>query len=357
MSDMPATSTAEGSERSSLPLPAVVAAGDRGAARPVQGEAKVYLELGGRPLVAHAVATLQRVPEIGSVFVVGDADRLEAALRPLVPELRKPLRIVPQFRNLYENCWETYRRLLPGAGVEGRDPSPEDLDRVVLYLSADIPFATAEEISHFVSLGLALDQDYACGLSTEASMQAFYPKTPGDPGIRMAYFNVREGRFRQNNLHLVRPARLLHRHYIQDMYEHRYQRQLWPIVGLAWRLLRSHRGGVATLGYYLLLQLASLADRRGWRGIADRVRAHIPLPRLERGISSLLGCRYRFAITELGGAAVDIDNEHDYLAARERFDEWSHGQRALAEALVGRVSLPEIASDAGLTVLRDEGGG
>ena len=128
-----------------------------------------------------------------------------------------------------------------------------------------------------------------------------------------------------------------------------------PIVGLAWRLLRSHRGGVATLGYYFLLQLASLADRRGWRSIADRVRAHIPMPRLERGISSLLGCRYRFVITELGGAAVDIDNDHDYLAARERFDEWSHGQRALAEALVGRVSLPEIASDAGLTVLRDEG--
>jgi hypothetical protein len=169
----------------------------------------VYLELGGQPMVTRAVATLQRVPEISEVFVVGDADRLEAALRPLVPELRKPLRVVPQFGNLYENCWEAYRRLLPGAGVAGRDPEADDLDQYVLYLSADIPFATAEEISHFVRLGLELDQDYAVGLSTEASMQAFYPKTPGDPGIRMAYFNVREGRYRQNNLHLVRPGRLL----------------------------------------------------------------------------------------------------------------------------------------------------
>jgi CTP:molybdopterin cytidylyltransferase MocA len=355
VTDRVADSTAEGSRRSPLPLPAVVAAGDRGAARPVRGESKVYLELGGQPMVARAVATLQRVPEISEVFVVGDADRLEAALRPLVPELRKPLRIVPQFRNLYENCWETYRRLLPGAGVAGRDPEADDLDRYVLYLSADIPFTTAEEISHFVRLGLDLDRDYALGLSTEASMQAFYPKTPGDPGIRMAYFNVREGRYRQNNLHLLRPGRLLNRHYIQDMYEHRYQRQLWPIVGLAWRLLRSHRGGVATLGYYLLLQLASLADRSGYRRLADRVRAHIPLPRLEQGVSALLGCRYRFVVTELGGAAVDIDNEHDYDAARERFDEWLHGQRAQAEELVGRVSLPPVAEDAGLQVLREGG--
>jgi hypothetical protein len=110
---------------------------------------------------------------------------------------------------------------------------------------------------------------------------------------------------------------------------------------------------VATLGYYLLLQLASLADRRGLRSLADWIRARIPLPRLERGISALLGCRYRFVVTELGGAAVDIDNEHDYDAARERFDEWSHDQRAQAEELVGRVSLPAAAEGAGLQVLRD----
>lgn len=350
-------SPARGAERLTesgrRPVPAIVAAGDRGAAKPVRGESKVYLELAGRSMVARVVATLQRVPEVSQVFVVGDADRLEAVLRPLVPELRKPLRVVPQFRNLYENCWQTYRRALPGAGADGRDPEGADLDQQVLYLSADIPFATAEEISYFLRRGLELDQDYALGLSTEASMRPFYPKSPGDPGIRMAYFNVREGRYRQNNLHLVRPGRLEHRYYIQDMYEHRYQRQFLPIVGLAWRLLRSHRGGFATLGYYLLLQLASLADRHGWRRCADRLRARIRLPRIESGVSSLLGCRFRFVISELGGAAVDIDNEDDYQAARERFDEWLHGQNARAQELAGRLPLPEVASAAELSVLRE----
>ena len=41
----------------SSPIPAVVAAGDRGAARPVRGQSKVYLELGGRTMVARAVET------------------------------------------------------------------------------------------------------------------------------------------------------------------------------------------------------------------------------------------------------------------------------------------------------------
>ena len=47
----------------------------------------------------------------------------------------------------------------------------------------------------------------------------------------MAYFNLREGRFRQSNLHLVKPAKLGNRHYIEDMYEHRYQRQLGQALG------------------------------------------------------------------------------------------------------------------------------
>ena len=302
-------------------------------------------------MVARAVSALQGVPEISEVWVVGDAERLEATLRPLVPELRKPLRIVPQFRNLYENCWETYRRILPGAGGEGRDPREADLDQRVLYLSADIPFATAQEISYFVRRGLALDCDYALGLSTEESMAAFLPKAPGEPGIRMASFNVREGRFRQNNLHLVRPGRLLHRHYIQDMYAHRYQRQFGTVLALAWRLLRSHGGGLRTLAYYGLLQLASVADRRGWRALADRIRARIPIARLERGISSLLGCRYRFEVTELGGCAVDIDNEPDYRAAEARFDEWLHAQQARAETVGGRLVLPKAGAEATLTVL------
>ena len=50
---------------------------------------------------------LQRVPEVSEVWVVGNAERLEKALGEdaAARELVKPLWIVPQFRNLYENAW------------------------------------------------------------------------------------------------------------------------------------------------------------------------------------------------------------------------------------------------------------
>ena len=142
-----------------MQIPAVVTAGDRGAAKAVHGESKGYLDIGGRPLVAHVVATLQSVPEVSEIWVVGDAERLGSVLaaEPLHRALHKPVYVVPQQTNLYENAWSAYRRLLSGAGGSGRDPGPEDLDTQALYISADLPFATPQEISAFVRQACQLD--------------------------------------------------------------------------------------------------------------------------------------------------------------------------------------------------------
>jgi GTP:adenosylcobinamide-phosphate guanylyltransferase len=321
-----------------MSVPAIVAAGDLRAAKAVYGDSKAYLELGGRPLVVHAVATLQAVPEVSEVWVVGNPERLAAVLGsdPVRALLRKPLHIVPQFRNLYENGWETYRRLLPGAGPDGRDPGPGDSDVSVLFLSADIPFATPEEISAFVRQAQESDSDYALGLVTEESLRDFYPVAYGEPGIRPAYFNLREGRFRQSNLHLIRPARIRNRHYVEEMYEHRHQREFGQIAGLAWRLLRSERGGFAVVGYYLLMHCAGFADRWGLGGIADFVRGYIPMPRIERGCSSLLGGSFRFIVTQGGGCAIDIDTEREFDAAQLRYEAWQAAQRERVLRIYGR---------------------
>jgi GTP:adenosylcobinamide-phosphate guanylyltransferase len=320
-------------------IPAIVAAGDRRAAKDVRGESKPYLMLAGRPLVAHVVAMLQQVPEVTEVWVVGNAERLDAVLGTPAfrAALTKPLHVVPQFRNLFENAWETYRRLLPGAGAEGRDPGPDDAEQPVLCLSADLPFATPQEVSAFVRQGLAAGCDYALGLSTEDAMSDFYPEKSGAPGIHMAYFNLREGRFRQSNLHLVKPAKLGNRHYIEEMYEHRYQKQVGEMVKLGWTLLRAEGGGLAVIYYYALMHLAGVADRRDWRRIADFLRNRIPMPRIERGCSALLRTQFRFIVTEGGGCAVDIDNEADYDAATQLYEQWRARQQARVEARYGPV--------------------
>jgi len=149
-----------------LGIPAIVTAGDNRAAKTVYGQSKVYLEIDGLTLVAHVVRTLQDCPEVDAVWVVGDTTRLEAALgcEQLKKSLRKPLHIVPQQRDLISNAWETYRRVLSGDVLEGRDPRPDELDTEVFLLSADIPLATAQEFSSFVQQAQAMNIDYALGL-------------------------------------------------------------------------------------------------------------------------------------------------------------------------------------------------
>ncbi len=329
-------------------IPAVVAAGDQRAAKAVYGRSKVYLELGGKALVAHVVAALQAVPEVSEVWVVGDRKRLEEIFdrKENRENLCKPLHIVSQFRNLYENIWQTYRRLLPDAGDAGRDPGTDDEQRPVLYLSADLPFATAQEISLFVQRSLEIDCDYALGLVTEESMAAFYPASPGEPGIRMAYFNVREGRFRVSNLHLVKPARIANRLYIEEMYEHRYQKQFGNIVGLAWTLLKTEEGGLRILGFYILIHLAGISNRLGWRRLADWIRAWIPLDRIAEACSSLLRASCRFVVTDVGGCGLDIDNERDYDVAQLAFEKWHAAQVERAERLYGRLPARSIPNTA-----------
>jgi GTP:adenosylcobinamide-phosphate guanylyltransferase len=325
-----------------MSVPAIVAAGDLRAAKAIHGDSKAYLELGGRALVVHAISALQDVPEVSEVWVVGNAERLERVLgtAELRAALRKPLHIVPQFRSLYENGWETFRRLLPGAGPEGRDPGPQDADTPVLFLSADIPFATPEEISAFVRAALETRCDYALGLVTEDSMRDFHPTASGEPGIRMACFNLREGRYRQSNLHLLRPARIGNRHYVEEMYEHRHQREFGQILGLAWRLLRSERGGLVVFAYYLLMHMAGFLDRRGFVRTADALRRWIPAARIERGVSSLLRASFRLIATEAGGSAVDIDTEEDFDIAKLRYESWWKAQRERAARVHGTPALP-----------------
>lgn len=331
-------------------VPAIVLAGDGRAAKAVYGESKIYLEIAGRPLVAHVVSVLQDVPEVSEIWVVGDAERLNPLLgEGAEPGPRKPLHVVPQLRSIYENGWQTYRRLLPDAGPDGRDPGPADLDLPVLYISGDLPFATPQEISVFVRRALATGASYVVGLVEREALQLFGPGEDGEPGIVPAYFNLREGRFRLSNLHLIRPGRIVKRFYLQEMYEHRYQKEWGNILGLAWQLLSHEAGGLAVVAYYGLAHLAGAANRRGWPRLADWIRSRVPSARIERGCSGLLGASFCFTITEGGGCAIDIDNEFEYDVARERYAQWHEAQRQRVLELYGTLALPAGAKpeDAG----------
>ena len=325
-------------------IPAIVMAGDRGAARAIYGQSKVYLEIEGVPLVARVVLTLQFVAEVDEVWVVGDRDRLEAVFADskLRQMIHKPLHITAQHANLYENAWGTFKRALPGAGPEGRTPEGDDLDFRTLYLSSDLPFASPQEISHFIEKSMALDCDYALGLVTEAAVAAYRKNSQEGPegeGLDIAFFNLRDGRVRQSNLHLAKPARILNRKFIQDMYRYRHMRAFGSMVGLG-SILLFREGGFAILFFYLIMHLSGFADRKGWKRLARIIRYGVTLKTNEWGVSKLLDCRFRFVITEIGGCAIDVDTEEEYEAIRRNFSAWSALERKRATALLG----PETSS-------------
>lgn len=319
-------------------MPAIVTAGDSRAAKAVYGKSKIYLEVEGLALVAHVVRTLQPVPEIDAVWVVGDPGRLEAALgdADFRAALTKPLYIVPQQRDLISNAWETYRRTLTGDVAEGRDPETEaELDHEVLYLSGDVPLATPQEISAFVQKAKSIDKDYVLGLCPAESLDVFRPTQPGETGIKVAYFNLADGRFRQNNLHYARPGRIGRLDRIEEMYEMRHQRRFWNMFTLTMRLLLDRVGGIKIAVLFSMMHFAGIADRNGYRGLARILARPVTLDINERTICKILDTRFALAVTESGGCALDVDTEEEYDAICERYQEWSQDQQARSLALYG----------------------
>jgi len=314
-------------------LPAIVLAGDGDDAKAVCGDSKVFLEIGGWPLVVHVILALQEVPLVSEVWVVGNAARLEASLgkTEIQERLTKPLHILPQGRNLYENAWGTYRQALAGLGNPPRDPLPAELDRRFFYLSGDLPFCFSEELTAFLTRAMDIDADYILGLVEEHSLADFLPREAGEAGIIPAYYNATEGRYRQSNLQLAKPARIGCRRVIGDLYHFRYQRKLINMLNLAWGLAHVPRGAVGLVWLFLKVHLAAYFHRRGSDSLSNWIRRFITMDKCAKAMGLGIQSSLRFAVTELGGCAIDIDTEHDYLAVRARYDEWLEAQQRRIE--------------------------
>lgn len=326
-------------------VPAIITAGDSRAAKAVYGKSKIYLEVDGLTLVAHIVVTLQQVPEVDAVWVVGNAERLEVALgvERVQSALQKPLYIVPQQRDLISNAWETFRRTLSGNVLEGKDPDPDELDREAFFMSGDIPLATPQEFSGFIQSAQAMDLDYVLGLCPAEALDVFRPSAPGETGITVAYFNLRDGRFRQNNLHYARPGRIGRLDRIEEMYELRHQRRFWNMFTLSVRLLLSRVGGLKIAVLFGFMHLAGIADRKGHSRLARLLARFVTLEDNRTTISRILDTRFAFAVTESAGCGLDIDTEDEYDAICERFEEWKQTLEARSLALHG--PLPTLEAE------------
>ncbi len=313
----------------------IVVAGDKGKSHPVLGANKAFLDVGGLPIVARVVSALANAERISEIYVVGPKQKLEEALSPGpdFPKVDKPLHILEQRSTLYENIWYTFLETLPshqrGEAVEDVAKGP-DADSVVLIAAADMPLLTSAEVDEFVSKCDMEKYDYVVGVTLDEDLTHYYPQK-GQKGIRLAYLHFREGNFRQNNMHMVRPFRVHNRHYVQTMYDLRYQKEFANIVRLTWEILRNEEGGWGAVGNYLLLQISLLFARLRLGFLRDLVRRITHAESVARCISKLMDTRFGYAYTSLGGAALDVDKEREYEVVKLRFSEWEKYQEDKAK--------------------------
>ena len=302
-------------------IDAILMCGDGKASHAVAGErTKALLNLDGEPLFVHVLSALEKSPSVKRIFIIGPKSRLDDALAKRGAPERKPVKVLEQKEGLMTNAWSGFL-----ASIDSYAPGIENevegvREKAVLFLAGDAPLITPAEIEEFLDAVDSGSFDYIVGLSPADSLSRF-AKAPGQPGIDMASFHAKEGLFRINNLHVARPFAFANRGAVQEMYNARYQKSIMSFLSLFSKLLmvREIRN---ELWLYVLMQAALFFRRIGLSSASDALRHHIPIKTVMDGIGKILGLRAGAAITYLGAAAIDVDNDEDYLAMKKMFATW-----------------------------------
>lgn len=306
-------------------IDAVVVAGDGRASRKVFKKNKALLDIGGRPIIRHIIETLKACSSIDNIVVVGPKEKFEEVIGDA------GVHIVQQKRSLAENGWEGFLQSLPEYR-QNSEITGTIIDRYfqkhILFLSGDIPLLCVDELEEFISRCDMEQCDYVAGITPEKILDLFGPRK-GRPGIKMATFHSREGNFRQNNLHMAKPFVLLNSiDLVLKVYECRYQKEFINILKAMMEIIRLGPGKIGTtLFLYMLLQVSAGFSAMGMEYPARIVSYPVTRKRLEVLISSILGARFRLVETTIGGAALDVDNEKDFMVMSVMYRDWLNQMR------------------------------
>jgi len=301
-------------------IDAVIAAGDGKAARKIFKRNKSLLDVAGKPIIRHIVEVLLACEDIDRIVVVGPKARFEEALEGLEVD------IVEQKRSLAENGWEGFLQTLPEYRQTGeltKDIISAYRDKHVLFLSGDIPLISVHEIKEFISQCDMSRYDYVAGITSEEILKLYGPRK-GRPGIKMATFHTWDGNFRQNNLHMARPFVLIKSiDLVLKAYEYRYQKEFFNIVKTLFEIIKLGPGNIGkTLVIYLLLQISAGLSALGFAFLAHIISFPVTLGRVEAMVSSVLKARCKIVETTVGGAALDVDNEKDFMILSVMYRDW-----------------------------------
>lgn len=300
---------------------AVLVAGEGESSYKVYHQHKAFLKINNKCIINYVVDALQKVNSIRDIYIVGLRDKLNEIFKSSEAdfEYSKPIHIIPQKNNLYENIWHTFLQTIPdGENMQDLENSAY-ADKAVLIVPCDSPLLTPHEVEHFISHSQIENYDHVLGLISKQNLEFFYPRD-GKPGIKMAYLHLKENSYRINNLHLVKPIRIENREYIQKMYQYRHQRNFKNMVLFGLSLLGKDKA--KHYQYYFGVQMGLLFASLGLESMVRVFRSLTPKKALEKSISNILKARFMGLEVPYAGAALDIDNDRDYEAIKIRFNEW-----------------------------------
>ncbi len=310
----------------------ILLAGDRKASKTVFGMNKSLIELAGTPLFMHVLSALQDVDYIGNIYVVGPKSKIEELLKKYSDKiiLRKNVIAVEQKANLYENIWHTFLSTLSSPS----SPSKDDMDKAVFVVAGDMPLATSFEIGEFLSKSDTANYDYCIGMTPEAVLRYYYPSDK-KPGIKLAYLNLKESKYRISNLHLVKPFKIANREYIEKVYEYRYQKDIRNIAKLTLEIIRRH-AGFKSLLFYIFVQMSLFLSHIHLEFLSRFFRQFVSIKVAELIVSNVLKTRLKLIETSFGGVALDVDNERDFNTIKVMYKEWMEHQKNRKQKTEGR---------------------
>ncbi len=197
---------------------ALLVAGEGKDSYKVNHRHKAFLPIEGKCVISYVIEALQKAQSVRSITIIGPKKEILEHMETdgINSDRPKPIHVLEQKRNLYENVWHGFLSTLPEERPEQELENSPYRDKAVLVVPCDSPLITPHEIDYFVQSSNLENYDQVLGMTPEASLRVFYPE-PGKPGIRMAYLHLKEQRYRINNLHLVKPIKIGHRHHIQQM--------------------------------------------------------------------------------------------------------------------------------------------
>ncbi len=300
---------------------AVLVAGEGESSYKVYRQHKAFLKINDKCIIQYVVDALQKVNSIRDIYIVGLHDKLNEIFKKNAADFdySKPIHIVPQKNNLYENIWHTFQQTIPDGENMDVPENSAFADKAVLIVPCDSPLLTPHEVEHFIQHSQIENHDHVLGLTSKRNLEFFYPRN-GKPGIKMAYLHLKEDSYRINNLHLVKPIRIENREYIQKMYQYRHQRNFKNMVLFGLSLLGKDKA--KHYQYYFGLQMGLLFASLGLESMVRVFRTLTPKKALEKSISNIMKARFMGLEVPYAGAALDIDSDKDYEAMKNRFNEW-----------------------------------